>query len=129
VTPIPFLWLVRGSRPRRSALVGFVFGFVYFGALLYWIALFGEMAWVSLVLLSATSTAAFGALAPAVWRRDRPILSTVGLGALWIVIEWIRGAYPLGGFGWGQLGTTQLDAPAFRSPRSAGSGASPSRSC
>jgi len=91
--------------------VGFVFGFAYFGALLYWIALFGEMAWISLVLLSAASTAAFGGLAPAVWRRDRPILSTVGLGALWTVIEWIRGSYPLGGFGWGQLGTTQLDAP------------------
>ena len=112
MVPIPFLWLVRGSRPRRSALIGFVFGFVYFGALLYWIALFGEMAWVSLVLLSAASTAAFGALAPAVWRADRPILSTVGLAGLWTVIEWIRGSYPLGGFGWGQLGTTQVDAPA-----------------
>src|SRR3990170_1110272 len=112
VVPIPFLWLVRGSRPRRSALIGFVFGFVYFGALLYWIALFGEMAWGSLVLLSAASTAAFGALAPAVWRADRPILSTAGLAGLWTVIEWIRGSYPLGGFGWGQLGTTQVDAPA-----------------
>jgi apolipoprotein N-acyltransferase len=113
VAPIPLLWLVRGSRPRRAALTGFVFGFAYFGALLYWIALFGEMAWVSLVLLSAAFTAAFGALAPAVWRRDRPILATFGLAALWTVLEWIRGAYPLGGFGWGQLGTTQLDAPAL----------------
>jgi apolipoprotein N-acyltransferase len=90
-----------------------VFGWVYFGALLYWIALFGEMAWASLVLLSAASTAVFGALAPAVWRDDRPVLATFGLAALWTVIEWIRGAYPLGGFGWGQLGTTQLDAPAL----------------
>jgi apolipoprotein N-acyltransferase len=112
VAPIPFLWLVRGSRPRRGALIGSVFGLVYFGALLYWIALFGEMAWVSLVLLSAASTAAFGALAPAVWRRSRPAVSTVGLASLWTVIEWIRGSFPLGGFGWGQLGTTQLDAPA-----------------
>lgn len=113
MAPIPLLWLVRGSRPRRAALVGFVFGWVYFGALLYWIALFGEMAWASLVLLSAASTAVFGALAPAVWRDDRPVLATFGLAALWTVIEWIRGAYPLGGFGWGQLGTTQLDAPAL----------------
>ena len=112
VAPIPFLWLVRGSRPRRGALIGSVFGLVYFGALLYWIALFGEMAWVSLVLLSAASTAAFGALAPVVWRRSRPAVSTVGLASLWTVIEWIRGSFPLGGFGWGQLGTTQLDAPA-----------------
>ncbi|HEU4464512.1 MAG TPA: hypothetical protein VFS53_05660, partial [Gemmatimonadota bacterium] len=113
VAPIPLLWLVRGSRPRRAALVGFVFGFVSFGALLYWIALFGEMAWLSLVLLSAASTAIFGGLAPAVWRGRHPVLSTAGLAGLWTVIEWIRGSYPLGGFGWGQLGTTQLDAPAL----------------
>jgi len=39
IAPIPLLWLVRGSRPRRAAMAGFVFGLVYFGALLYWIAL------------------------------------------------------------------------------------------
>ena len=47
VAPIPLLWLVRGSRPGRAALCGFVFGFAYFGALLYWILLFGELGWAA----------------------------------------------------------------------------------
>jgi apolipoprotein N-acyltransferase len=113
VAPIPFLWLVRGSRPGRAALCGAVFGFAYFGLLLYWILLFGELGWFALVLMSAGFTAAFGALAPAVWRREHALLGTLGLAALWTVIEWIRGMIPLGGFGWGQLGVTQVDAPAL----------------
>ena len=113
VAPAPFLWLVRGSRPGRAALCGLVFGFVYFGALLYWIALFGELAWFSLVAMSACYMALFGALAPALWRPEHPIAGTLGLAALWTVIEWVRGAFPIGGFGWGQLGSTQVDAPAL----------------
>ncbi len=113
IAPIPFLWLVRGSRPGRAALCGFVFGLVFFGALLYWILLFGELGWVSLVLMSAGFAAAFGALAPAVWRPEHPLLGTFGLAALWTLIEWVRGAFPLGGFTWGQLATTQVDAPAL----------------
>ena len=113
VAPIPFLWLVRGSRPGRAALCGFAFGFAYFGALLYWILLFGELGWAGLVIMSAGFTAAFGALAPAVWRREHALLGTFGLAGLWTVIEWVRGMIPLGGFGWGQLGVTQVDAPAL----------------
>ena len=113
VAPIPLLWLVRGSRPGRASLCGFVFGLAYFGALLYWILLFGELGWAALVIMSAGFTAAFGALAPAVWRREHPLLGTLGLAGLWTVIEWIRGMIPLGGFGWGQLGVTQVDAPAL----------------
>ena len=113
VAPIPLLWLVRGSRPGRAALCGFAFGLAYFGALLYWILLFGELGWAALVIMSAGFTAAFGALAPAVWRREHPVLGTLGLAGLWTVIEWIRGMIPLGGFGWGQLGVTQVDAPAL----------------
>jgi apolipoprotein N-acyltransferase len=111
VAPIPVLWLVRGCRPGRSALIGFVFGVSYFGALLYWILLFGELGWVSLVLMSGAYTAAFGALAPALWRPEHPVLSLVGLAGSWTVLEWVRGAFPLGGFAWGQLGSTQVDAP------------------
>jgi apolipoprotein N-acyltransferase len=113
VAPAPFLWLVRGSRPGRAALCGLAFGFVYFGALLYWIALFGELAWFSLVAMSACYMALFGAAASVLWRPGHPILSTLGLAALWTVIEWVRGAFPIGGFAWGQLGSTQVDAPAL----------------
>jgi apolipoprotein N-acyltransferase len=111
--PIPLLWLVRGSGPGRAAACGFVYGIVYFGALLYWILLFGELGYAGLVLASGAFLAAFGAVAPAVWRPERPILSTVGLAAWWTVVEWARGTFPLGGFAWGQLGATQVDAPSL----------------
>jgi apolipoprotein N-acyltransferase len=113
VAPIPFLWLLRGSAPGRGALLGFAFGIAYFGPLLYWILLFGELAWISLVLMSGAYLAVFGVLAPAIWRPEHPIRSTFGLAALWTVLEWIRGAFPLGGFAWGQLGSTQLEAPTL----------------
>ncbi len=82
--------------------------------MLYWILLFGELGWTALVLVSAGFTAAFGALAPAVWRAEHPVAGTFGLAALWTVLEWVRGAFPLGGFTWGQLGVTQVDAPTLR---------------
>jgi apolipoprotein N-acyltransferase len=113
IAPIPLLWLVRGSGPGRAAACGFAFGITYFGALLYWILLFGELGWAALVLMSAGFMAGFGAMAPAVWRRDHPVFGTLGLAGLWTVVEWIRGMFPLGGFGWGQLGSAQVDAPAL----------------
>ena len=75
----PFLWLVRRVRPRRGALLGLAFGLAYFGALLWWIERFGQMAWSALTIASAVFVAAFGLLAPVIWRRDRPIRSGVGL--------------------------------------------------
>lgn len=113
LAPIPFLWLLRGATPGRGALLGFAFGIAYFGPLLYWILLFGELAWVSLVLMSGAYLAVFGALTPAIWRPEHPVRSTAGLAALWTVLEWIRGAFPIGGFAWGQLGSTQVDAPTL----------------
>ena len=114
IAPIPLLWLVRGARPARGFALGAMFGVAYFGALLYWILLFGELAWGALVLLSCLSTGMFGALAPAIWREEHPIRSSVGLAALWTVIEWLRGAWPLGGFTWGALGSTQTRYPLLK---------------
>ena len=113
VAPAPFLWIVRGSRPGRAALCGLAFGFVYFGALLYWILLFGELGWFALVGMSACYMAVFGAGASVLWRPGHPILGSLGLAGLWTVIEWVRGEFPLGGFTWGQLGSAQVDAPAL----------------
>ncbi len=98
---------MRSSGPRRGSAVGLAFGLAYFGSVLYWILLFGELAWGALVVASAAFTAAFGALAPSLWRRHHPVWSMAALAALWTVLEWLRGMWPLGGFGWGQLGTTQ----------------------
>ncbi len=106
---VPFLWVLRGSRPRRGLLLGAAFGAAFYGATLYWIALFGTMAWTALTLASAASVAVFGLAAPVVWRDERPIGSAAGLAALWVVVDWARSLWPVGGFTWGQLGVSQVD--------------------
>ncbi len=113
VAPIPLLWLVRGVRPRRGFALGLAFGATYFGLVLYWILLFGELGWTALVLVSALAVAAFGAVAPALWRPRHPVASVLGLAGLWTALEFLRGHWPLGGFAWGQLGTTQTGTPTL----------------
>ncbi len=107
----PLLWLVREAGLRRGLLLGFVFGLAYFGAVLYWILLFGELAWGALTVVLAAYAGAFGFLAPMLWRGERPVRSMVVLAALWTILEWIRGMWPVGGFTWGQLGSTQTGNP------------------
>ena len=109
LAPAPLLWLVSRARPRRGFLLGLVFGFVFFGVTLAWISLFGEAAWFALTLLSALWIAVFGALAPGLVREGRPLLSALGLAALWTALDFARGAWPLGGFTWGSLGVSQVD--------------------
>ena len=109
VAVAPFLWLLRSARPRRGALLGFVYGVGFYAATLYWILRFGGLAWVGLVTLSALSVAIVGLVGPAVIRVGRPLRTAVGLAALWTLVDWIRGMWPLGGFTWGSLGISQVD--------------------
>jgi apolipoprotein N-acyltransferase len=109
VALIPFLWVARRSRSWTRLLAGFVFGFCYFAATVYWIRLFGGLAWGSLSLASAAYPALFALLVPVLWRENHPVRSSVGVAALWTAIEYFRGMWPLGGFTWGGLGYTQAD--------------------
>ncbi len=106
---IPFLWVVGRSRPWRGLLAGFAFGFAFLASTLYWIRLFGWLAWGSLSLASAAYPALFGLLAPLVARGRRPVRFGVGLAALWTGIEYLRALWPLGGFTWGGVGYTQAN--------------------
>jgi apolipoprotein N-acyltransferase len=94
-------------------VLGLAFGIGFFGPTLWWIALFGTLAWSILVLGSAAAIALVGAIAPAVWRADHPFRSSAGLAALWVVVDAGRGAWPFGGFTWGQLGVSQVADPAI----------------
>jgi apolipoprotein N-acyltransferase len=105
----PWLWLLRRAGPSRGALLGFVFGAAFFGATLYWIFLFGALAWTALTAVSALSTTIVGALTPGLLRPGRPVLSAVAVASIWTVVDWVRGAFPLGGFTWGGLGISQVD--------------------
>ncbi len=109
VALVPLLWLLGGARPGRGFALGFSFGLGFYGATLYWIALFGFGAWTALTLGSAASTALFGLIVPALRRPGRPVLTSFVAAALWTVLDWARGMWPLGGFTWGSLGVSQVD--------------------
>jgi len=110
VALVPLLWSLRGAKPGRGALLGLAFGLAFFGATLYWIFLFGALAWFALTTLSATSIALVGAVCPSLLREGRPIRSAIGFASLWTAVDWIRGMFPLGGFTWGSVGISQAAA-------------------
>ncbi len=107
VSLAPLLWALRNARPRRGALLGLVFGLVYYGILLAWLQPFGIVAWLPLVVSQAGWVALFGFLLPFLWRDQRSMVSAFAAAALWTSIDWARGTWPVGGFTWGGLGYTQ----------------------
>ena len=113
VAVTPLIWLLHGTRSRRGALLGFVYGAIGYGITLSWIHRFGVGAWVALTILCAASTALIGVLAPAVLRQGRPLLSAFGFASLWTVVDFARGAWPFGGFTWGALGISQVNDRAI----------------
>ncbi len=105
----PLVWLLWDARPLRGFVLGLIFGLAFYGATIYWIWRFGTLAWTALTLLCALSVALFGLITPALRRPGRPIVSAMSTAALWTVLDWIRSAWPLGGFSWGGLGVSQVD--------------------
>ena len=105
---VPLLLVLRTSTVGRGAIVGLCFGLGLYGASLYWVLLFGELAWTGIVLLSAAALAAFGAVSILVRRSGRPIIDALAIAAAWTVLDWTRAAWPLGGFTWDSLGISQV---------------------
>jgi apolipoprotein N-acyltransferase len=111
VALFPALWAVRGGGVRRGALLGLVFGIAYFGVLMSWLLPITGLGWFVLVAGQALFTSLVFAFTASIWRDEAPIRSALGFGAGWAAVEWIRGAWPLGGFTWGGLGYSQHDNP------------------
>jgi apolipoprotein N-acyltransferase len=109
VALVPFLLVVRTASVGRAAVLGAVFGVAFFGAHLYWIMRFGQGAWTALTLMLTAWMVVFAVLARTVTRERTPWRNAFALAALWTVIEWLRGMWPLGGFTWGSLGVSQVD--------------------
>ena len=95
-------------------LLGLCFGVGLFGATLYWIFLFGALAWTgarrALRRLDRGVRRARHADRAPRWRSCGPRCRSP---PLWTAVDWIRGMWPLGGFTWGSLGTSQVDDRAL----------------
>jgi apolipoprotein N-acyltransferase len=104
VAPIPLFWALRRvERGFEAVTIGFLWGTVFFGMLLYWITILGFIAWVPLVLLMAAYFAAYSLLVWLfrLWPAWRWWLIAVGG---WAAIEFLRARFPFGGFPWGNIG-------------------------
>ncbi len=109
VAAAPFFWAIRSVEKGGSALrLGFVFGAVWFGMMLWWVMILGAVAWIPLTLLMALMTAAYGLFVwiASRWLNWRWYLVTVGG---WAAFELIRSRVPFGGFPWGTLGYAAAD--------------------
>jgi apolipoprotein N-acyltransferase len=109
----PLLVAAPRLRTLRAALLGGLYGVVFFGVLIFWISIIGYVGWVLLVALQASFLAAFGAAWARCARLARPWARALVAPALWVTLEYLRARIPLGGFTWGQLAQSQNDAGAL----------------
>ena len=106
-------WAVSGVRARRAALLGFVFGLVFFLLHLRWIddflgRDFGPAPWVVLSALMALFVAGACALMPRVARLPG---GPVWAALLFVLQETARGRLPFNGFPWGRVAFGQVEGP------------------
>ncbi|WP_370289211.1 apolipoprotein N-acyltransferase [Nocardioides sp.] len=119
--PLAFAWLLpfgvlgfalttRGLTPRRSALVGLLFGAAFYFTHIAWMrSSIGAPAWLT---LSTVETLFYGALAATL-----PLLRTLPAAPLWCAAGWaamenLRSTWPLSGMPWGRLSFAVIDTPA-----------------
>jgi apolipoprotein N-acyltransferase len=109
---IPLLFAAEGCRGGDAFRRGYVAGLVFFGMTTWWIV---HVTLPGMVALVAFLALYFGAGAMwFAWLAGRGgaaaptnISAAAVASAGWVTLEWVRGHFPLGGFGWNGLGVTQ----------------------
>ncbi|RYP87104.1 apolipoprotein N-acyltransferase [Nocardioides guangzhouensis] len=103
-----FFWCVHGRSLKQGALLGFVFGVVFWHVHIFWMRVVGYDAWLALSLFMTLWFVLLGFSLAAVSRlRWWPAWFAV----VWVAIEVVRGAYPMSGFTWGRLAFATVDTP------------------
>jgi apolipoprotein N-acyltransferase len=104
VAPAPLLWAMRRvTTAREAGWLGFLFGFAFWGSLLWWIKILGLVAWFPLAVIMALFTTAWALVMYAgryfsMWRWW-----LLAAGS-WSLMEFLRARIPFGGFPWGAAG-------------------------
>lgn len=109
VALVPLIITLRDKKPTRAFFMGWLFGFLFIGGLLYWILLFGFVPWFVLSLFQGFYFAIFSLLF-SLLKRDN-LRGALLFSSLWVGIEYLRGLGKFG-FTWGSLAQSQfLDIP------------------
>lgn len=104
VAPAPLLWAMRRVTTLREAgWLGFLFGFTFWGSMLWWIKILGFVALIPLAIVMALFTTAWAMAMHQArnWSMWRWWLFTIGA---WAFMEFLRARIPFGGFPWGAVG-------------------------
>jgi apolipoprotein N-acyltransferase len=102
---IPLLFAIDRSNVKHAPLLGLICGIVFYAAVLYWIQVFGFIAWFALSVFLAVWIGLFSLGAKLVFERGKSMLPFLLLPALWALTEYGRALGPLG-FAWANLGAT-----------------------
>jgi apolipoprotein N-acyltransferase len=94
-------------------LIGFVGGFSYFVAQIYWISQYlGPVPLIALAACQAMFFAvASGIIATLSKTVVSPFRSSILIAAVWTGREWVSTHYPYGGFPWSRVSMSQADSP------------------
>jgi apolipoprotein N-acyltransferase len=102
---VPILWSIRDASPGTAFRLGYLAGLIWFGVVLYWITLFGLLAWAALIAFMALYMGGFAALLR--WlSREHPRWHLLLIPVVWGAVEVVRSTGPLG-FPWALLGSSQ----------------------
>lgn len=119
---IPLLWAVERVPPAEAFRRGYLAGLVFFGMTVWWVGHVTIPGAVTLVILLALYFGAAGwwlREVGAFFFRDSHDRALRNLGAAvvaaagWVVLEWTRTRFIMGGFGWNGLGVSQYRAAAL----------------
>ncbi|MDO8684166.1 MAG: apolipoprotein N-acyltransferase, partial [Armatimonadota bacterium] len=102
----PLFVIYRRSSLKESLTASLLAGVVFFGALLYWIAIFGYAPWILLTLFQTIFFIAFAFTAHWPFHSNSSWLRLLIAPALWVSFEWLR-SLGLFGFTWGDLPQSQ----------------------
>ena len=111
LAPVPFLWAIRRvERVGDVILMGLLWGFIFYGGMLYWIFVLGAIAWFPLTLALAAYVTAYAIVVWLVrlWPAWRWWLIAIGA---WVAVEFLRARFPFGGFPWGSIGYAAGGSP------------------
>lgn len=121
VAIIPFLRALDGASCRRAALCGYLLGVPYMAGVGYFTTAFGgdvfwmrALPWVLFTAIESVFFIPVALLIRALLRRGM-FAALLGIPAVWVLGEWLRGAGPLG-FPFGTLAQAMAAQPAIIQP-------------
>ena len=104
---VPLFIAIRNSRPGHAALLGFISGSVYYGIILSWISLFGNLPWALLVIIEAAFFALFALVVSRVHLNNKAgRWGYIVIPATWTTMQWLR-TLSTYGFPWGSFAHSQ----------------------